>query len=51
MIDEDEDVAKQLVDQLHITFQHRREVIDHLLEKLKGYKSKLDDETWTAALQ
>ena len=44
----DEQSAELILEHLHITLENRRGVIDHLLEKLKGYKSKLDDETWRA---
>lgn len=39
----DEQSAELILEHLHITLENRRGVIDHLLEKLKGYKSKLDD--------
>jgi hypothetical protein len=47
----DEQAAELILEHLHIALENRHGVIDRLLEKLKGFKSKLDDETWRAALQ
>ena len=44
----DERSAESILEHLR-ALENRRGVINHLLEKLKGCKSKLDDETWIAS--
>jgi enamine deaminase RidA (YjgF/YER057c/UK114 family) len=36
----DEEIGEQIFEQIQLAFEHRRAVIDHLRNRLKGYEKK-----------